>query len=78
MDQQKIIEQLSKFIPPRLCEELKLTSSLDGISSIVMCMTVNDIIRQYKSTEDEENQVSLLLAELCKQHFSKFDIQKAA
>jgi hypothetical protein len=47
--------------------ELKLHMAVHR--SIIICMTVNDIILNYKSTQENEDEVCELLSELMKFHF---------
>ena len=72
MDSEDILTELSAFLPSFKIEELRLAHVLKGSpSAITLCMNINDIIKIYNSTEENEKAVCLLLCDLCSIHFSK-------
>jgi hypothetical protein len=67
MRTKQVIEELAKYLPPDEVEQLKINMALPG--SIVMCLCIADITRNYNSTPEREKEVSRLLSALCNIHF---------
>ncbi len=62
-----ILKELEKYIPRQYV--LMLEMDIEQKGSILMCMTVNEIIKNYNSTEEEEQTVTKLLCALLGLHF---------
>lgn len=71
MNAEDILTSLSCYLPSAQVEELRLNHAIKDSRDIILCMTINDILRSYNSTEENEHAVSELLSNLCKIHFSK-------
>jgi hypothetical protein len=70
MKTSEILKELDKYLP--VLTVARLENTVKGLSgSIVMCMIITDIIRDYHSSQKNEDYVSVLLSELCKNHFKK-------
>ncbi len=67
MTNNTIFNRLKKYLPEVHVRELEITCAAKGC--IVLCMTINNIIRIYSSTQEDEDTVSKLLYELCKNYF---------
>ncbi len=68
MKKEAILNRLSKLINPAMIEQLRMTTSFK--ESIIVCNTVSKIVETYDSTPENEKEVSKLLLDLCKSHFS--------
>lgn len=62
-----ILKELEKYLPKVKIVELRLNMSVKY--SIVICMSITDIINTYHDTQENENIVADLLSKLCKNHF---------
>lgn len=62
-----ILKKLSKYLALYDVERLKLNLVLKG--SIIMCLAITDIVKNYNSTQENENEVAHLLSNLCSNHF---------
>lgn len=67
MTRRQVLKELQHFIPEVQVIELSLYR--DSNKSIGICMTISEIIKSYNSTQENEDKVSALLAQLCKLHF---------
>lgn len=66
-----IFKKLKKYLSEYDITRLKLNLVLKG--SVVMCYTIVDICKNYNSTQENENDVAILLAMLCQNHFKTID-----
>lgn len=62
-----ILDRLKDFLPDILVMELTLAFAIRP--SITICCTVDRIIKEYKSTESNEETVSQLIEKLLRIHF---------
>lgn len=67
MHTKTILKKLSNYLEPVDVERLKLNMALPG--SIIMCLCVSDIAKNYNSTQEKEEEVAQLLSALCSKHF---------
>lgn len=67
MHTKTILNKLSEYLEPVDVERLRLNMALPG--SIVMCLCVSDIAKNYNSTQEKEEEVARLLSALCNKHF---------
>jgi hypothetical protein len=65
---ESILDRLKDFLPDVLVIELSLAFAIRP--SITMCCTVDKIIREYHSTEANEEKVTKLLEKLLQIHFA--------
>lgn len=67
-----ILDQLSFFLDAQSITELQLAYAIRP--SITVCCTVNDIIKEYNSTQTNEDNVSKLLERFLMIYFSPTEI----
>lgn len=67
MSTKTILKRLAEHLEPVDVERLRLNLALPG--SIVMCLAVSDIVKNFNSTQEKEDEVARLLSALCSKHF---------
>lgn len=67
MRKAQIITELRRYLPEILCTELWISTGPKG--TITICCTINKIIHEYNSTEENEAKVTKLLEQLLRLHF---------
>lgn len=69
MDNETILKALGLYLDPLTVETLSILTAISG--SITMCCGVADVVKKYNSTPDSEKVVSILLSDLCANHFKQ-------
>ena len=69
MTEKQILNELNGFLSPYLLRNLESVLAID--SFIQYCLVVTLIVKQYNSTEENEDRVCFLLEELAKKQFNK-------
>ncbi len=64
---QQILKRLKFYLSEYHYSLIRLSMALEG--DITLCASIADLIKQYNSSEEDEAQVSILLSQLCKEHF---------
>jgi hypothetical protein len=65
----KIFKELEKYLSRYHIILLKLSTAVPR--DIGICSAIQDIVKAYNDTQERENEVCELLANLCKNHFNK-------